>query len=404
MTWRRPAVVVTGALLAVVVAADGNPAWRLVRAAVALGLTAGASRAVDDGGRRLEGPVLAAAGMVAFVVGAGIGVPHSVKAGPHVLAVVGLVLLLLGVVLLGAGWAGMIRRLRGWRRVVAVPASLLAIALIAFLLVVPVAATNVPPISVGATPAAVGLDHVSVSFTTDDGVRLAGWYVASVNGAAVVLRHGSGSTRSSVLEEAAVLARHGYGVLLVDARGHGESGGRAMAFGWYGDLDTAAAVSHLSAIDGVDPDRIAVVGISMGGEEAIGAAAADDRVAAVVAEGATARSDLDRRWLSDEFGVRGWLQEQLDRVQFGVTDLLTEAGRPTPLADAVVLAGDTPVLVIAAGTEQTERLVAERLVAVAPDRVESWVVPGAGHAAALAAAPAEWEDRVIGFLDRSLGA
>jgi pimeloyl-ACP methyl ester carboxylesterase len=32
-----------------------------------------------------------------------------------------------------------------------------------------------------------------------------------------------------------VLAEHGYGVLLFDARGHGLSEGTAMDFGWYGD-------------------------------------------------------------------------------------------------------------------------------------------------------------------------
>ena len=122
---------------------------------------------------------------------------------------------------------------------------------------------------------------------------LAGWYVPSSNGAAVVLRHGSGSTRTDVLDQAAAIARGGYGVLLTDARGHGESGGRAMDFGWFGDADTTAAVTFLTEQPDVDADRIGVVGMSMGGEEAIGAAAADPRISAVVAEGATGRTDAD---------------------------------------------------------------------------------------------------------------
>ena len=109
------------------------------------------------------------------------------------------------------------------------------------------------------------------------------------NHAAVVLLHGAGSTRSSVLDHAVVLANHGYGVLLFDARGHGRSGGRAMDFGWYGDKDVTAAVSFLQTRPDVDDDLIAAVGLSMGGEEAIGAAASDRRIRAVVAEGATHR-------------------------------------------------------------------------------------------------------------------
>src|SRR5438045_978113 len=83
--------------------------------------------------------------------------------------------------------------------------------------------------------------------------------------AAAVLLHGASSTRSNVLAHADVLARHGFGVLLFDARGHGRSGGRAMELGWYGDRDIAAAVSYLEARTDVARGRIGAVGMSMGG-------------------------------------------------------------------------------------------------------------------------------------------
>ena len=121
------------------------------------------------------------------------------------------------------------------------------------------------------TQADRGIAFDDVTFTSADGVRLSAWYVPSRNGAAVVLRHGATSTRSDALDEAVVLAGHGYGVLATDARGHGDSGGAAMDWGWYGDLDTAAAVTYLSQRPEVDADRIGVVGLSMGGEEALGA-------------------------------------------------------------------------------------------------------------------------------------
>jgi alpha-beta hydrolase superfamily lysophospholipase len=74
--------------------------------------------------------------------------------------------------------------------------------------------------------------------------------VPSANGAAVVLLHGAGSTRSDVLDQAAVIAGAGLGVLMLDARGHGESGGRAMDFGWFGDEDIAAATTFLGGTPG----------------------------------------------------------------------------------------------------------------------------------------------------------
>ena len=176
-----------------------------------------------------------------------------------------------------------------------------------------VLATNVPPTTLGAKRLAeFGVVARDVEYLADDGTHLSAWYVASRNGAAVVLRHGAGSTRTSVIPQAVVLARHGYGVLLTDARGHGRSGGRAMDFGWNGDADITASVSFLADQPDVEPNRIGVVGLSMGGEEAIGAAAADDRISAVVAEGATGRVAADKAWLNEAYGWRGRVQQGVE--------------------------------------------------------------------------------------------
>ena len=166
-------------------------------------------------------------------------------------------------------------------------------------------ATNVPPGPLGeGTPAQYGLTYQNVAFRTADGVRLSAWYIPARNGAAAVVLPGSGSTRTTVLPQAAVLARHGYGALLVDGRGHGRSGGQAMDFGWWGDRDIAAAVSFLARQPGVRPGKIAVVGESMGGEQALAAMGADPRIRAVVAEGVEGQQYADRGWrLQDITGV-----------------------------------------------------------------------------------------------------
>jgi dienelactone hydrolase len=281
---------------------------------------------------------------------------------------------------------------------------LLLAVVLAFVVGVSVAVTNVPRPSVGATPDSRGLAYADVDLDTGDGVRLAGWYVASTNRAAVVLLHGAGSTRSDVLDQAAVLARHGFGVLMIDARGHGDSTGRAMDFGWHGDADIAAATDYLAGRPDVDPGRIGLVGMSMGGEEAIGASASNPRVRAVVAEGATARTAADESWLSDEFGVRGLVQEQLERLQDVVTDALTSASVPTSMHHAIETSGATRYLVITAGEVAEEGHAASYLAAAAPQRVEIWSVAGSAHTAGLRTEPGAWEDRVITFLDDALGA
>ncbi len=175
-----------------------------------------------------------------------------------------------------------------------------------------------------------------------------------------------------------------------------------MDFGWYGDLDIAAGTDYLSGRADVDADRVGVLGLSMGGEEAIGAAAANPALSAVVAEGATGRTAADKTWLSDVYGWRGTVQEQVERIQFGVTDLLTTASPPRSLPDAVQRAEGVPFLLITAGTVTDEQHAADALRTAAPDRVAVWNVEGATHTGGLDTDPAEWERRVIGFLDQHL--
>jgi fermentation-respiration switch protein FrsA (DUF1100 family) len=396
----EPALVaVAGASVAVWMAMDGSLAGRALRAGAVAALTAIAVRRLPAE-RRRRGAVLLAIGLPATALGAGIGPAHLAKEGVGAEAALGMIALLAGLGLLVAGirhvTSGHRRLGRAGLVVVSVVASLVALDV----LVPAIAAVNVPATAHGRTPADLGLPYEDVWFRTADGVRLHGWYVPSRNGAAVVVRHGSGSTSSNALDQAKVLSAHGFGVLVTDARGHGRSGGRAMDFGWFGDLDTRAAVDVLAARSDIRPGAIGALGLSMGGEEVLGAAAADPRIRAVVAEGVTGRTAADHAWFSDAYGVRGSIQEQIERLQSAFTDALTPAATPTPLATAVARGPDT--LLIAAGTVADEGEVATRLAARRSDGVRTWVVPHATHTGGLDADPAGWEARVVGFLEGAL--
>lgn len=395
------ATVVAGVGVALAVGVSGSPGWQLARVALVSVLTAALLVVERRASERWRGRVAAAVGVVSVSVGLGL-TPHLAKGGPLAIRVAAVLLLVAGLVLVVGGTTVVVRG-RHWARKAATAVGVfLVTAVVALVLGPAVAATNVPRPDLGATPGDVGLTFDSLTVPTTDGVRLAVWYVPSRNGAAVVLLHGAGSTRSNVLDEAVVLADAGFGVLLVDARGHGESGGHAMDFGWYGEQDVAAAVDVLAAQPDVDPARIGVVGLSMGGEQALGASGADPRIRAVVAEGATARSAADEAWLSEEFGVRGWLQEQLEWVQDRVTDALTDAPLPGSSRAAVESTEETRYLLVTGGDVPDEARSAAYVAAGAPDRVEVWTVPGAGHVGGLSVAPQEWSDRVTAFLAGAL--
>jgi pimeloyl-ACP methyl ester carboxylesterase len=310
------------------------------------------------------------------------------------------VVLVAGIALLVACAIVLARGVHGWPRL-GVVVGVVAVSYVVLSSVgIAVAATNVPHASLGDdTPGDYGLDFRDVTFPATDGVQLSGWYVPSKNGDAVVLLHGAGSTRSAVLDHAAVLARTGYGVLLFDARGHGESDGRAMDFGWYGDRDVNGAVRFVAEQPDVSGGRILAVGLSMGGEEAIGAAATNPQICGVVAEGVTGRTAADRSWLSGAYGIRGVGQEVLDRLTYGFVDLLTPASPPRSLRSAVEEMAPRRVLLIAALRVQSEPHAADHIEGGSPRTVEVWDAPGAGHTGALEARQSEWITRVTSFLD-----
>jgi pimeloyl-ACP methyl ester carboxylesterase len=352
---------------------------------------------------------------VGLAVGIGIGVVHVLKAGMSVYAALALVSLLAGLAATARSLFGFAPRRKtwrregwhreGWRRLIAVPAAAVALILVYYPLTVALIATNTPRVDLGAAvPSDWGMVFEDVTFPTPDGVELSGWFMPGSNGAAVVLLHGGGgaSNRTSVLSQARILVDHGYSVLAFDARGHGRSGGDGMDWGWYGDLDIAGALDFLESRDGFDPNRLAAVGLSMGGEQAMTAAASDPRIMAVVAEGATNRVLADDDAFLPTHPGR-WVNIAADWVKYGITDWITGARPPMALTSAVVAIAPRPVLLITAGTVADEGRAAANFQAAAPTSVEVWNVDGASHTSGLATAPTEWETRVIGFLDQAIG-
>jgi uncharacterized protein len=387
-------VAIEGGGLAVIVALDGSPGWRVARFVFVVALTIAAVSAVRRGGSAARQVIGLTAGITGVVVGSAIGLMGG-HVSVKVLCALGMLVTALFLTVTSA--ASLVRRLPGWWRLLGVPVALVLLAFVVVPFTFAVYATNAPPDSLGfVTPADRGLSYETVRLTARDGVSLAAWWVPSTNGAAVVVLAGSGSNRSNVVEHVTVLARHGYGVLALDHRGHGESGGHAMEFGWYGDLDIDAAVSFLEG----RADRVGVVGLSMGGEEAVGAMGSDPRIAAVVGEGVTGRTLDDHAWMPRHVG--GWVQRGLEWVMYGVADLLSGAERPDPLVSSVRDAAPRPVLLIVAGKVASEAMAAEHLFEASPANVEVWEVPDAGHTDGLQTHPDEWIARVTSFLDRAL--
>jgi uncharacterized protein len=182
---------------------------------------------------------------------------------------------------------------------------------------------------VGAAPSTAYRD---VSFRASDGLKLAGWYRPSRNGAAVVVVHGGSSDRRGSLAHARMLARHGYGVLLYDARGRGESEGSENNYGWDWPKDIVGALRFLRGRSDVDPRRIGAVGLSTGADVLLEVAAERDDLAAIVADGAAAGSFADWHDLRGiELGTPpGWVMFKTIQVLSGDAPGRAAQGRRRP--------------------------------------------------------------------------
>jgi dipeptidyl aminopeptidase/acylaminoacyl peptidase len=110
-----------------------------------------------------------------------------------------------------------------------------------------------------------GRAYEDVTVTTDDGLKLYGWYLPGENGAAVMVLHGSPGGRQDGLYEAALLNEAGFNVLMGSFRAHDECDGILISFGYHEQKDVEAWHEYLQTRPDVDASRIGIFGESMGG-------------------------------------------------------------------------------------------------------------------------------------------
>jgi uncharacterized protein len=240
----------------------------------------------------------------------------------------------------------------------------------------------------------LGARYENVEFTTSDGLHLRGWYIPSRNGAAVISFPG----RADSQKRAKMLARHGYGVLLFDRRGEGESDGDPNILGWHGERDIHAAVTYLQSRADVDPDRIGGIGLSVGGEMMIEAAAESADLKAIVSEGGSTRS------IRDEFANPGteWPRAYFTSMLTASTALMTDNLPPADLLSLVPKISGAVFFVYGENGQPEERPANTAFYAAAQGSKELWEVPESTHMNGIDAQPQQYERRIVSFFDRTL--
>ncbi len=254
------------------------------------------------------------------------------------------------------------------------------------------------------TPADVGLQMSAVRIPSPRGM-LAGWYLPSRNDCTLICCHGINDNSGQWVAPVAKLHARGYGALLFDFSGHGQSEGNQVTYGIRERQDVTAAIEYLRQRGDVNMERLAILGNSLGAITAVMAAAEHPELGVVVLE--SGFSDLHHdiaRIFARYTGLPAFPFVRLV-ILWGqrIAHVRLSEVRPAQIIGSLA---PRPVLIISDLRDALadEPYDGEYLYRAAGSPKELWQVAEATHVNAFGVDPAAWSDRVGNFLDRYLAA
>lgn len=239
-----------------------------------------------------------------------------------------------------------------------------------------------------------------VATAAQDGILLRAWELKpeSGNGEAVILLHGLGDNRLGMVGYAQIFLRHGYAVLMPDARAHGASGGQIATYGLLERDDIRLWSDWILTHD--RPRCIFGLGESMGAAQLLQSLAANSHFCAVVAESPFANfREIAYDRVGQFFHTGPWLGRTLLRpvVEVAFVYALWKYGlamsKVSP--EEAIAQGNVPVMLIHGEIDHNIPLRHSHLIKHHNPRVILWIVPNADHCGAISTAPTEFEKKVL---------
>jgi alpha-beta hydrolase superfamily lysophospholipase len=246
-------------------------------------------------------------------------------------------------------------------------------------------------------PENLSLSSTVHRFPAADGVELEGWWIPRVNPRAVViLFHGWGSVKSTLLEEAKAFHELGMSCFLVDHRGHGGSAGQTTSIGYREAADVLGAVDfvHATLRQG---SPVVLYGQSMGGVSIFRALSIDHREPAAVIVEAIYDETLNAvRNRFRSIGLPAFPAAEL-LCFWGSIQMGFSARRHNPVRYARAV--EAPVLMLH-GTEDSRatEVQARRVFACLGGKKAFATFEGSTHESLFKRSPEQWTNEVASFL------
>jgi len=248
-------------------------------------------------------------------------------------------------------------------------------------------------------PSEVNLSFENVSFKSNDGLNLKGWFVPSgksVKG--IVMVHGHGANKREGLRWLSALNKAGFNVLLFDLRNSGDSDKAFTSMSYYERNDVISAVDYMERVKGIK--KIGLFGVSMGGATGIYSMSMDKRVAAGIFEASYADlNDLMTQMAKRDFGLPRFPVVSLALIFFEIRtnsdrkDISPEKviGSISPRPVFIMHSSNDPYIPYSHG---------ERNFSKAIEPKEMWTYSNSKHAQAWQADTVYAEKRVTGFFTK----
>lgn len=253
-------------------------------------------------------------------------------------------------------------------------------------------------------PPDLGFKVEEVTFESEDGLTIAGWYSPPQNGATIILLHGFGGNRTAMIWHAKQLVAAGYGVLMYDERASGESGGSYRSYGWEDPHDVRGAIRFIEARQKDDRAEIGIAGCSIGGQIALQGAAYNQEIDAVWADGASSIRAQDVPVPTNPIfalmKAGNYILDWMYQIKLGIK-------APPPMIEIIDNIAPRPIMLVGAGQPipfiGSEAVLLSRYQEFAGANAQMWIIDEARHCGGPKARPEEYAARMTTFFDAAFG-
>ncbi|MBI4370242.1 MAG: alpha/beta fold hydrolase [Elusimicrobia bacterium] len=268
------------------------------------------------------------------------------------------------------------------------------------------------PFAMDNHPEEFGLRYEPVEFQSADGARLMGWWVPSqenFSDRTIICGHGWGTNSSDILPSTWYLAREGFNIFYFDFRGCGRSPSHGLcSLGYYERRDMEAAIEFIKTNKAQESRFLGIYGLSMGGVTALAAGAGErgGYINALAVEASFAGfHEVVTSYIKLNFGLPRfpgadifvallrWRTRWVDHEAWSPRTTVKKIQTPHVFLIYGANDGLVPVSVfedLAAGIRGRQGVY-----------LETWLVPGAGHAECFDEEPGLYRTRLVSFFNRA---